>query len=186
VEGRPAGVRPGAHRRRGKRLTHDLEYRIELGYCVTHGIPRSLFLGRPQPAQGEPLWLDRDRDEVVGYLLWEEAQEAERAAEMAKLCPDCRTDPTSWPKGFAEAPPFEPVITECPGCRVIAEAWAALSGHDMDPTAGMHMALAPFDPEGEDHVGPHVEMVTQRRQDQQLRQAETAALNAEVLQAAQW
>lgn len=27
-----------------------------------HGIPRSIFLGRPLPGPGEPLWLDEDRD----------------------------------------------------------------------------------------------------------------------------
>lgn len=32
------------------------------------GVPRSIFLGRPLPAPGEPLWLDEDRDWAMALL----------------------------------------------------------------------------------------------------------------------
>lgn len=36
--------------------------RAELDVARAHGIPRSIFLGRPWPSPGEPLWLDEDRE----------------------------------------------------------------------------------------------------------------------------
>lgn len=47
------------------------------GYCVEHGIPRSVFLGRVV-APGEPLWLE---DDTVAALEWIDY--------LASLCKGC-------------------------------------------------------------------------------------------------
>jgi hypothetical protein len=179
-------VLTSAGRRRGKRLTHDLEYRLELGYCVEHGIPRSAFLGRPRPGPGEPVWLDRDRDEVVGFLLWRERTEAEHAATEARLCTECHTAPEDWPKGFADPPRWEVEVVECIGCLTIAQAWAALAGHDTDATAGMHMRLRPFDADDEGGVDEFVELTAAKRLDADRRNAEKRAIDEAKLQTQEW
>ena len=45
--------------------------RHEVDYCGEHGIPHSVFLGRPTPAPGEPMWLDQDR---AIALVWQSEQ----------------------------------------------------------------------------------------------------------------
>ncbi|WP_416976722.1 hypothetical protein [Streptomyces sp. T028] len=42
-------------------------------------MPRSIFLGRPWPQPGEPLWLDEDREWALALQYIE-----------ADVCPDCR------------------------------------------------------------------------------------------------
>lgn len=45
--------------------------RAELETARAWGVPRSIFLGRPAPAPGEPLWLDDDRDWAIALHLVE-------------------------------------------------------------------------------------------------------------------
>lgn len=52
--------------------------RRELEAARAWGVPRSIFLGRPLPGPGEPLWLDEDRDWALALLEVE-----------ADTCPGC-------------------------------------------------------------------------------------------------
>lgn len=82
------------------------------------GVPRSVFLGRPQPGPGEPLWLAEDRWWALALL------EAE-----AGTCRDCgmptaeSTDPAN-EYGYTA----EPFL--CHGCVAVALRVRALQDGD--------------------------------------------------------
>lgn len=71
-------------------------------------VPRSILLGRPLPAPGEPLFLDEDRDWL---FEWEQYK--------ATICGQCGTDHQLW-KNDPDA--YHAVLTRCPGKEAIAIA----------------------------------------------------------------
>ena len=89
-------------------------------------MPRSIFLGRPWPQPGEPLWLPDDRD--WAYAL---------AEVEADACPDCGK-----PWSEASDPDLEygwqATIARCHAC------------------AAGHRTIARFEAEGGDTRGLHV------------------------------
>jgi hypothetical protein len=75
--------------------------------------PRSIVLGRPLPAPGEPLWLPED-------LEWAIAHEHTR---RASICGGCGTRRADWEGLGPEDPePFVPISDRCPGCYELALA----------------------------------------------------------------
>ncbi len=89
-------------------------------------MPRSIFLGRPWPQPGEPLWLEDDR--AWAYAL--SVVEADR-------CPDCRqpwdeaTDPENEFKWRGE-------LAKCHACAAAARAIAQHEKAGGD-TRGLHV-----------------------------------------------
>ncbi|WP_236243128.1 hypothetical protein [Streptomyces sp. CC228A] len=89
-------------------------------------MPRSIFLGRPMPGPGEPLWLEDDR--AWAYAL--HTVEADR-------CPDCRqpwgeaTDPDSEGTWRAE-------VIRCHSCATAAAAVGRFE-KDGGDTRGLHV-----------------------------------------------
>lgn len=66
---------------------------MELGYCVDHGIPHSVWLEK---------WSPEDRSKVIAYLV-----------ESAERCDMCGTAPWEWEENkFA----YEAVDHFCKGC----------------------------------------------------------------------
>lgn len=89
-------------------------------------MPRSIFLGRPWPQPGEPLWTDDDR----GWALALQVVEAQR-------CPDCGQD-------WAEASDPENEFAwrgELAKCHACSAAARALSSHEKNggDTRGLHV-----------------------------------------------
>jgi hypothetical protein len=72
--------------------------------------PRSIVLGRPLPAPGEPLWLPEDLEWAIAY---------ER--RLASICGGCGTRREDWEGLGPEDPePFVSITDRCPGCYEIA------------------------------------------------------------------
>lgn len=77
-----------------------------------YGTPRSIVLGRPLPAAGEPLWLPDDLEWAIAHEQY-----------VASLCGGCRTRREDWEGlGPQDPEPFVPVSDRCPGCYEIALA----------------------------------------------------------------
>ena len=89
-------------------------------------MPRSIFLGRPWPQPGEPLWLDEDRDWALALHYIE-----------ADRCPDCgqqwgeATDPANEFKWRGE-------LTKCHACAAAARTIANHENAGGD-TRGLHV-----------------------------------------------
>lgn len=76
-----------------QRLRNDPQFSLELGYCVEHAIPHSVWLED---------WDGEDRAKVVAYLM-----------EQAVRCDMCGTAPWEWEENaFA----YEAVDHFCKGC----------------------------------------------------------------------
>lgn len=83
-----------------------------MAVAARYATPRSIVLGRPLPAPGEPLWLPDD-------LEWALAHEQ----YTASVCSGCGTRREAWDGLGPEDPePFVPVHDRCPGCYEIALA----------------------------------------------------------------
>jgi hypothetical protein len=116
------------------RVVHDRRLSDELDYCSPAGIPHSIFLGRPWPGPGEPLWTDEDRRKV---LEWQ--------ADKRSHCSSCGQRQSDWldedgkePRG----PPFDVVETRCGGCEALGYHREDAKGSD-DGAArhGIHLAF---------------------------------------------
>lgn len=89
-------------------------------------MPRSIFLGRPMPAAGEPLWLDDDRAWALALAQVE-----------AEACPDCGRpwDEASDP---ANEYAYHAQIARCHAC---AAGYRAIAHHEKQggDTRGLHV-----------------------------------------------
>jgi hypothetical protein len=96
--------------------------RAEVEAARAWGVPRSIFLGRPWPVPGEPLWLDEDRE-------WALALQADEAL----TCHGC-----GQPRDEASDPVNEFHYTaephRCHACSAISKSTRAWSsdGGSMD------------------------------------------------------
>jgi hypothetical protein len=143
-----------ARARPGKRIWSDPELRLGLRICARGPTPHSIFLGRPLPAPGEPLWLPEDTDKALAYEL-----------AMQEACPECgrrREDFFDEDGELHDPPLYEPVVHDCYGCAEKArlqaaladEAIAAYGGADDPKAAGMarrslagaYVVIRRFDP----------------------------------------
>ncbi len=119
------------------------QLRAELAYCVPLGIPHSLFLGRPNPAPGQPTWTDDDRAKA---LAWQ--------ADRADHCSGCGQRQSDWrdEKGKELVdPPFELVETLCPACAVLEERQAEDQESKKRPRPGLKLAFRRVaEPDAED------------------------------------
>lgn len=101
-------------------------------YCAEKGIPHSVFLGRPWPRPGEPLWLDEDQDKVHAWL---------RARH--EICSSCGTAESDWVDPatgrYLDHPKWEATTYRCPGCAEIRRA----SEEVPDRAAGVRIVLVP-------------------------------------------
>jgi hypothetical protein len=92
-------------------------------------VPRSIFLGRPWPQPGEPLWLDEDREWALALHYVEQ-----------DVCPDCRqpwqeaTDPKNEGAWTAH-------LVRCHACHAAARTVGQFetNGGDM---RGLHVNLS--------------------------------------------
>lgn len=74
-----------------------------------------MFLGRPWPGPGEPMWLDDDQDKVGAYLRL-----------RREVCARCGTVDSDWidqtTGRYRDDPPYEATLFRCHGCRELEEA----------------------------------------------------------------
>ena len=80
-----------------------------MDYCGPRAIPHTIFLGRPMPGPGEPMWLPEDVDKAIA---WQRDKNAR--------CNDCGTRRDEWwdERGFPLTQPRWTVTTRrCPGCE---------------------------------------------------------------------
>lgn len=93
-------------------------------------MPRSIFLGRPLPQPGEPLWTDEDRG--WAYALME---------VEADVCPDCRQQ---WSKATDPAGEgqWNASVIRCHACAAAAQVTGRFErdGGDM---RGLHVHVTP-------------------------------------------
>lgn len=94
--------------------------RAELDAARAWGVPRSLFLGAPLPAPGEPLWTEEDRDWALALI----ALEADRCGG----CGQPRSESTHSRNEFAYT--AEP--QRCHACAAMEKA-ARTFGGDSPP-----------------------------------------------------
>lgn len=103
-------------------------------YCAERGIPHSIFLGRPWPRPGEPMWLDEDQDKIVAWL---------RARH--EVCQQCGTIESDWidpvTGRYFDQPKWEAVTYRCPGCAEVQRA--ARDVPEGEP--GVRVLLVPAD-----------------------------------------
>lgn len=105
-----------------------------MSYCVDHGIPHSVFLGRIQKVN-EPYWTDEDQDKVMMFLAWK-----------AELCPQCGTKNSDWvdDKGrLLEEPLYEAVSFKCEGCAQVEQ----LRDHVPDKAKGVYCFAQAYNPD---------------------------------------
>lgn len=91
-------------------------------------MPRSVFLGRPVPAAGEPLWLEEDRNWALALLQVE-----------AEQCPGCG-------QPWAEASDRENEFAwraEIARCHACAAGHRAVANHEKagGDTRGLHVRV---------------------------------------------
>lgn len=130
-------MRAAKDRRLGKRLEADGLLREQLAYCVSAGIPHSVFLGRVV-GPGDPLWLPDDTDKVLAFRRWER-----------DLCPRCATREKDWfgDDGEPLVPaPLEAVLRRCPGCAEVGRLQSFAQDQKLDMN-GAYVALDAFDPD---------------------------------------
>lgn len=119
-------------------------------------MPLSIFLGRPTPKPGEPLWLDGDQDTAVAFMLWSERDKAER-------CQRCGTKEADWvdPVSGKELrdPKWRAVVRRCVGCGELQE----VESEDVDdgrPRDGRYSTLIVNDPnDDEADASPEPDLV---------------------------
>ncbi len=95
-------------------------------------MPHSIFLGRPVPRAGEPMWLEDDQDKVLAYL-----------ATKAEDCPDCGTREADWVDGdghHLDRPAWDVTTRRCYGCAAMAEVSAQVP----DGEKGVRVVLLPY------------------------------------------
>lgn len=114
-------------------------------------MPLSIFLGRPLPGPGEPLWLADDTEKALAY-----------EAAQSEICSGCGFHPDDWKdaEGHPYSPPlYEPVARHCELCaektRLMLDIESSVrNSTDSKPetaaraTAGLSVTFAPFKPEG--------------------------------------
>lgn len=91
-------------------------------------MPRSIFLGRPWPASGDPLWTEEDR----GWALALAEVEADQ-------CPDCGqpwSEATDAKNEFA----YKPTLIICHACAASAKA-VRVHQDGKGTTDGLHVHL---------------------------------------------
>lgn len=98
--------------------------RLEISYCAPRGIPHSVFLGRVVE-QGDPQWLDADRDKALWWLIHERM-----------TCQSCGTRPDEWDDDL-HAYSSEP--THCRGCEVKAQGDEWFDNHRKEFRRGTSM-----------------------------------------------
>lgn len=95
-----------------ERLGEDASFRAEVRAAVDQQVPWSIFCGRGTPAPGEPLWLDEDRQIVIGWQAYQDT-----------LCPGCGA-----PKAEAWGPDNQhrwlAKPSRCHSCTAIQETHA--------------------------------------------------------------
>jgi hypothetical protein len=91
-------------------------------------VPRSIFLGRPWPQPGEPLWTDEDREWALALAHVE-----------ADVCPDCR-QPWSDATDAKSEGQWEAHLVRCHACHTAARTVGQFEtgGGDM---RGLHVNL---------------------------------------------
>lgn len=92
------------------------------------GVPRSIFLGRPMPAPGEPLWTEEDRAWAIALVTVE-----------AEACPDCG-NPWSETSSADNEFSYRAELVRCHACATSAKAVAAFE-HNRGDAAGMHVLV---------------------------------------------
>lgn len=108
-----------------------------MAYCGPRGIPRSIFLGRPWPAPGEPMWTEDDTDVVIAWQR-----------DQAERCPRCGTKPSDWPVDeegrLLPDPPLDAVVHECIGCGLIHDKRKELEESGAAAAGGLHVGIGPY------------------------------------------
>lgn len=103
-----------------------LPFRRELEAARAWGVPRSIFLGRPLPGPGEPLWQPEDRWWALALL------EAE-----AGLCRDCG-HPTAETTDRDAEYAYDADVLRCHGCAAGARRIGALQDSN---SAGLQVSV---------------------------------------------
>lgn len=104
-------------------------------------MPRSILLGRPWPAVGEPLFLPEDRAEL--HALW---------AWRSEHCGRCGQRRADWhdERGIQlRDPPFEVRAVECPSCELLHD-WEHDEEAKKDRRPGTHPYFARLDDEDDE------------------------------------
>lgn len=93
------------------------------------GIPHSIFLGRPWPLPGEPMWLPDDQDVALAFMR-----------ERESICDVCGTSERMW-DGDVDA--MVAIVRKCFGCEAIEMKRAELADQE-ETLRGGKLALIPF------------------------------------------
>lgn len=106
-----------------------LPFRRELEAARAWSVPRSIFLGRPMPAPGEPLWLPEDRWWALALL--------EAEAGICAGCGQILAESTALEGEDA----YDSQGVPCHGCRAAARRTKSMQEQGAD-VSGMHLSVS--------------------------------------------
>lgn len=98
-----------------------------------YATPRSIVIGGPVPAPGEPLWLPEDLEWAVAYERFK-----------ASRCGGCGTHRDEWPDDPNAPDPYVTERDRCPGCHALAQEDEDIQNEGHDALA-MRAVLVPGD-----------------------------------------